>query len=112
MTFLCPEKNIGAILLANIDLTLISILNNIIRLSLGENVSDYAKPVVSDPTLNSYDLLVENEQKYLGEYRLTKGKDWVYLGTKLYITRGAEGLEGEIRKGEQEAGKGFFRKGS
>ncbi|MCD4709888.1 MAG: beta-lactamase family protein [Bacteroidales bacterium] len=110
MTFICPEKNIGAILLANIDLTLIdkyaypnliTLLNNIIRLSLGEDASDYAIPVVSDPTLNTYELLVENEQKYLGEYRLTKGKDWVYLGTRLYITRGANGLEGEIRKGEQ-----------
>jgi len=110
MTFICPEKKIGTILLANIDLTLIdkyayqnliTILNNIIRLSLGENVSDYAKPVVSDPTLNSYDLPVESEEQYLGEYRLTKGKDWVYLGTRLYITQGADGLEGEIRKGEQ-----------
>jgi len=110
MTFICPEKKIGAILLANIDLTLIdkyaytnliTILNNIIRLSLGEDASDYAKPVVSDPTLNSYDLLGENEQNYLGEYRLIEGKDWVYLGTRLYITRGADGLEGEIRKGEQ-----------
>jgi len=110
MTFLCPDRKIGAALLTNIDLTLIDryeyhnlihILNNIIRLSLGEDVSDFALPVVKDPTRNTYELPLENESKYLGTYSLTEGADWVFLGSQLSISRGENGLEAEIRKGEQ-----------
>ncbi len=110
MTFLFPEEKIGVAFLANIDLTfidkyrypnLINILNNIIRVSMNEPVSDFAVPAVSDPTRNAYELPADESQKYVGEYRMTEGNDWVYLGSRLTITKVKEGLIGEISKGGQ-----------
>ena len=110
MTFIYPEKKLGVSFLANVDLTLIdryrypnliTIVNNIVRLTLGEQVSDFAVPVVPDPTLNNY-LPAENEEdNYTGEYLLTGGSDWVYLGTRLTVSKGPHGLVGTILKGDQ-----------
>jgi hypothetical protein len=110
MTFIAPDHNIAAALLANVDLTmvdrysypnLITIMNNVIRLSMNESLSDFAIPVVSDPTLNSYKLPWGEAENYLGEYRLASGSDWVYLGGVLTISRAKHGLKAEITKGDQ-----------
>jgi len=107
MTFIAPDQDIAAVLLANVDLTmvdrysfpnLITIMNNVIRLSLDEPLSDFAIPLVSDPTLNSYELPRGEEEKYLGEYRLASGNDWAYLGSVLTISRAELGLQAEIHK--------------
>ena len=110
MTFLYPEKKMGVSILANIDLTLIdrytypnliNIMNNIVRISLEEPVSDFAIPTVPDPTLNKYSLPDSKKVNYTGEYILSAGNDWVYLGSQLSILEGANGLLGVIKKGEQ-----------
>ena len=110
MTFLFPEEKIGVSLLANIDLTFIdkysysnaiTILNNIVRLLLDEPISNFAVPRVADPTLNNFMLPKTEKLKYIGEYILSEGKDWIYLGSNLSIIMGENGLEGKISKGEQ-----------
>jgi hypothetical protein len=110
MIFLFPGEKIGVAFLANIDLTLIdkyrypnliTILNNIVRVSLKEPVSEFAVPAAVDPTLNAYELPADESGKYAGEYRMTEGKDWVYLGSRLNIMKVKEGLIGEISRGGQ-----------
>lgn len=111
MTIIYPEKKIAASILLNADLTfidkykypnLINIVNNVIRLSNNEPVSDFAIPIITDPTLNAYNLPDNKKLNYLGEYVLTNGNDWVYLGSKLTISENSEGkLEGLISKGSQ-----------
>ncbi len=105
-----PEQEIGVVFLSNIDLTLIdkyrypnliNIVNNIVRVFLDEPVSDFAIPTVPDPTFNTYELPRTEEEKYTGEYWLTEGKDWVYLGSHLFIKKGEDGLYGQIQKGKQ-----------
>jgi len=110
MTVIYPEEKIGVSILINMDLTfidrymypnLVNIMNNIVRISLDEPVSDFAIPVVPDPSLNDYNLPDSEEDNYTGEYLLSEGNDWVYLGSKLSILKRADGLVGVIQKGEQ-----------
>jgi CubicO group peptidase (beta-lactamase class C family) len=110
MIALLPDQKTGIAFLANIDLTLIdkyrypnliNIVNNIIRVFLNEPVSDFAVPIVPDPTVNSYELPHAEEGKYTGEYIMTEGKDWVYMGSRLVIQEGKDGLYGEIKKGNR-----------
>jgi CubicO group peptidase (beta-lactamase class C family) len=110
MTFICPEQHVAASFLANIDLTfvdryhypnLVQILNNIIRVTLGEGTSGFAVPVVGDPTENTYHLPGELRDSYPGRYRLISGNDWIYMDSRLDIHEGENGLEGEISRGGQ-----------
>jgi hypothetical protein len=110
MTFICPEQKVAAALFANIDLTfvdryhypnLVNILNNIIRLSLGEEASDFARPIGTDPTKNTYQLPEENRKAYLGSYRLSEGVDWIYLDSRLTVKEEEGDLVGEITRGDQ-----------
>ena len=110
MTFLYPKEKIGAILITNIDLTfinsnkypnLVNILNNVIRLSLNENTSDFAVPTEPDETLNDFHLPEDQQEKYTGSYTLSEGEDWIYLGSKLTIYRNKNRLEGKTTKGDQ-----------
>lgn len=110
MTFLHPKGSTAAMLITNIDLTfidsykypnLVNILNNIIRLSEGENTSDFAVPTVPDETLNNFQLTEEQQKNYTGDYSLTEGEDWIYLGSKLTISRNNKGLEATITKDDQ-----------
>lgn len=110
MTFLYPKEKTGAMLIANIDLTfinryqypnLVNILNNVIRLSLGESISDFAVPTVPDETLNDFHLAEGHLDKYVGNYLLSEGEDWVYQGSQLSIYEHENKLEGKITKGDQ-----------
>jgi CubicO group peptidase (beta-lactamase class C family) len=111
MTVLYPEKKIAASILVNADLTfidkykfpnLINIVNNVVRISNNEPESNFATPIVDDPTLNSYNLPDNKKPNYLGKYILTAGNDWVYLGSKLEISENPKGkLEVLISRGSQ-----------
>ena len=110
MTFICPEQKVAAAFFANIDLTfvdryqypnLVNILNNIIRIALGEEVSEFALPLGTDPTKNAFQLPEENLDTYLGDYRLSEGADWVYLDSRLSVKEEENGLAGEITRGDQ-----------
>lgn len=110
MTILFPEENIAASFIANFNLTfidnykypnLINITNNIIRIALGECVSDYAISRVPDPTVNNFRISKNLKNKYVGKYLLTQGNDWVYLGSELFIAEENEKLVATISKGTQ-----------
>jgi CubicO group peptidase (beta-lactamase class C family) len=110
MTAVFPEEKIAIVFLANIDLTmidrfkyptLINIVNNILRTYLNEKPSKYAVPVVPDPTINIYSLPFSDSGKYTGDYLLTEGRDWVYLGSHLLIRSENNELSVEIKKGRQ-----------
>lgn len=110
MTIICPEQNIAVSFIANIDLTfidkykypnMINIANNIIRVFLGEPVSDFAIPIVADPTINDFKLPKKVKNQYTGKYLLTKGNDWVYQGSELLIEQKEENLIATISKGNQ-----------
>lgn len=110
MVALVPDKKIGVVFLANIDLTfidrykypdLVNIANNIIRLCLNKPVSQFAIPVIKDPTINNFTLPVNEEEKYTGKYIMTKGTDWAYTGSTLNITMNEKELTGEVDKGDQ-----------
>lgn len=109
MTFILPEEKLGVSFIANLDITLIdryrypnliTIVNNIVRLSLNEGLSDFAVPVVADPSINEFKLAENEWTNYTGEYILTSGNDWVYLGSRLNISPCSDGLTGTISRGD------------
>ncbi|MEO0572224.1 MAG: serine hydrolase domain-containing protein [Bacteroidota bacterium] len=110
MTMIDLTNNIGATVLANIDLTFIdqyqyptlfNIVNNILRITEGKSATSFGRPTISDPSLNDFALGTESQKKYIGEYEQVKGGDfWVYFGLSLKIrNKGNKGLEALLSRG-------------
>jgi hypothetical protein len=105
-------NKIAAAILMNLDLTFIDkhkyptgfqILNNVMRLASNLDVSDFGKPAKQDRTLNKYELSVDKEGRYTGEYIHSQGGDGVvYFGVDMSIRKTEEGqLESVIHRGRQ-----------
>lgn len=111
-TMIDTANKIAASILMNVDMTFIdkygyptevNILNNVLRLGADLPVSEFARPVVKDPTINNYELKENNKSNYIGEYKFRKGGDaFVNFGVDMKIRKTAEGqLEGIIYRGNQ-----------
>jgi CubicO group peptidase (beta-lactamase class C family) len=108
-----PVKNIAVCVLFNLDLSFINkydfatglnIVNNIMRVSSGLNISTYGLPLHKDTSLNHTLSSVRSSNKlYAGNYILEKGgDDWVYFGVNMSIYEDKKGvLIGSISRGKQ-----------
>lgn len=96
-----PATKTGAVILFNYDLTFIdtyqhsaeiTILNNVIRLATGAEISDFGKPRVEDPTKNNYQLPGILQSRYTGHYDLNGRADpFLLRGADLEIRTGKNG---------------------
>ncbi len=110
-TMIDPENKIAATILMNIDISFINkykyssdihILNNVMRIASGLKESNYAIPIVNDPTTNNYELKDNNFGKYIGKYKFEQGENFMFLGAIAEITKGnAEMPKLTVKKGNQ-----------
>ena len=110
--FIDKKNKIAAVMVANIDLTFIDkyrypteieILNNVVHLAEGTNITGYARPIKEDPTMNNFELSLNKYESYTGQYNYENGGDGVvYFGVDMKIMQKVNGqLEAEIYRGNQ-----------
>jgi len=106
-TMIDPQNELAVSLISNIDLTIIdryqysfglNIVNNILQIAAGNAVTDYAKPVGNDPTINQFYLSENLHINYTGHYQFIQGGDNLvyYDRPDVHITRDGAQLKGTV----------------
>ncbi len=111
MTMIDQTNKLAVSFLANIDLTFIDqyqhltiyhIVNNILHIAAGQSATEFGIPVVSDPSINDFELEPDVAERYVGEFRQVRGgDDWVNFGLILNLKKsGRNDLKAIVSRGK------------
>jgi CubicO group peptidase (beta-lactamase class C family) len=93
-TMIDRKNKVAASILMNIDVSFIdkyrfpsdiNILNNVLRIASGLEKSNYAIPVIKDPTINSFELTEAETEKYKGNYKFVRGDNFIFQGSDIQV---------------------------